>query len=246
VLEPNTTPISDLAFAPWACWHGAFGHVVRDRLFPQLSYYLDDAPLSPMWQAPNVEWQAPNVGACDHLLRPPARPAGGEEVLDNTTAATLRSWSGSLRGYFDGCPDWRQSPSAGVYVEACDPGLLRRYFTSGLTTMDSGGLRLVVDGHPTTAAVPVVYRDKHPKCFDRVDISAATNLSPEIYAGCTSGNTVSAACFRDAGVGPGRTLHLTRRSGVWALVGDDGRRHWRATPSSSPNGDKIPCVGPDS
>lgn len=182
VLEPNTTPLSDLAFTPWACWHGSFGHASTGRLFPQLSYYLDDAPLSPLWQAPNS-------GACDHVLLPPDRSNDGEEVLDDATAGTLRGAAGELKGFFDKCRDWRQSPSAGVYVEVCDQGALDRFFASGLTKPDSGGLRVTVDRKVAAATAPVVYRDANASCFDSVAISSVANSRPEIYAGCVFGKT---------------------------------------------------------
>jgi hypothetical protein len=90
-----------------------------------------------------------------------------------------------------------------------------------------------------------VYSNSRAPCFSHADISAATNLSPEIYAGCASGNTLAAACFAGATVGPGHSLRLTRSPRVWSLVSADGRTHWRAPPSSKfVDPKRVPCVAP--
>jgi hypothetical protein len=216
VLEPSVTPLSDLSYASWGCWHGAFGHVVAKRRIPGSEHYLGDAPLSPLWQQPG------GARPCERVRRAPARHGSGEEALTGDTPAILRANAGSLRGRFDDCADWRQPPAAGTYVSVCERDALRRHFAAGLRGDGPGGLRARVDGEATAPTVPLVLSRRDRPCFSRVEVAAARRASPEVYVACASGSSLLSACFDGVTAGPGQPVRIVRTGTSWTLRGEPG------------------------
>jgi hypothetical protein len=157
VFEPQITPLSDLAFAPWACWQGHFGYSRLRKSIAAEQYLIASGPASPLWQQKLGD---KTYTPCATVEVPPLRPGvRGEETIDDATAGTLRQNGGQLQLLFDSCDAWRKPPTRGVYVVACNDEVLDTYFESGLEEVGDERIRIRRQGgraRPLT--VPAIYR----------------------------------------------------------------------------------------
>jgi hypothetical protein len=218
VLEPQITPLSDLAFAPWVCWQGNFGHSTEAGAKGLAGAAFADGPVSPLWQQ---RFGRDPARPCESLDAAPVRPPnGGEEVLDDGPAATLRAHGGVLDGLFDSCADWFAPPPSGVYVVACDDGALDRFFESGLE--DPGDERVVLtapDGRSRETGVPAVYRRPDADGVDGLTVSAARPTTTRLYAACYAGREPVVAVFQRVALPARARLVLRAGAQEWTLSG---------------------------
>ena len=213
VFEPQITPLSDLAFAPWACWHGRFGHANR-RNVPGIKDVFANGPHSPLWQQKFDRTFEP----CALTSAEPPRPDAGEEVLDDDTAQWLRERGGQLGGLFDRCEDWRKPPASGIYVVACNQAVLGSFFQSGLEETGDEQITVAPGGRrPRAETVPAVFRSASAEQLDGVALSAEKETSADLYAVCYSGEDAVVADFRAVPVGREPWL-LRTGAKTWTLT----------------------------
>lgn len=214
-FEPQITPLSDLALAPWACWQGRFGHASRAAGGSIAGELLANGPESPLWQQ---RFGGPKARPCDAVRTDPPRPNTGEEVLDDATAALLRERGGRLDGLFDQCSDWERQPPSGVYVVACDEAALGAFFASGLT--DAGGREITIRGATGAAerpSVPAVLRRPDEVSPAGARLSATQAMTVRVYAACWDGARPVVAQFASVPLEPGRTIELRTGARGWTL-----------------------------
>jgi hypothetical protein len=211
VFEPGDTPLTDLSFAPWACWQGHFGYARASRAIPASQLVFADGPRSPLWQQFGSE-------PCASAPVSAVRPDLGEEVLDEPTATALRANGGRLEPRFDSCADWQKPPTRGVYVVACSDKLLKAFFHSGLERMDSVEVQLERPGQPTPPlGVPAIYRSPDAENLDGIALGAKKAITESVYAVCFSGGKAIDATFPSVSLVPGRKLMLHTGAKRWFL-----------------------------
>jgi len=219
-LEPEITPLSDLALAPWACWQGRFGHVPSGRIESAADLYFAAGPRSPLWQQKFGPRGTRAATPCAAVRDEPDRPDAGEEVLSDGVGKQLRDNGGRLDKLFDTCPAWRNPPSAGVYVVACDGRALAGFFKSGLE--DTGDREISIRGagqKPEPASIPAVYRRTDAVSPEGVSISAKQPATVSIYAVCYSGDERIEASFPAVRLTPARAVTLRIGDRTWTLTG---------------------------
>jgi hypothetical protein len=243
VFEPRATPLFDLARAPWACFSGHFGHTSArpGKLMEVRHALVADGPRSPLWQqvfGPSTATPCTDVG------EPPDRGSPDEEeATDETTAQRIRNRAGALTPLFSSCVFWRQRPTRGGYVTACDPGVLDRFFRSGLETRGPERIRITSAGGTVAKTLPAVLRTQEPTGIDGAAISSRATTRPEIYAARyvnRSSGRLLAADFGPVPIAPGRPLTLqTSGDKRWYLV-DGSQRVASAKPRP---GGAAPAAG---
>jgi hypothetical protein len=212
-ISPSSTPMSDLAYAPWACWEGRFGSARRRPLHDVSHHYFEAGPLSPLWQQGFGRPASP----CASVPNPPARPDVGEESTDEATATALRAAGGQLQHALDTCADWQQPPPNGVYAVACNDDQLKGFFASGLETPGNLGLSIGRPGSLDTATVPAIYRHATPESLDGLEVSARRATTATVYATCYAGDHPIVATFPDVPLEPGHPLTLQTGRDAWTL-----------------------------
>jgi hypothetical protein len=212
-FAPSSTPMSDLAYAPWACWEGRFGSARPRPLHDVSHHYFEAGPLSPLWQQGFGRPASP----CASVPNPPARPDAGEEVTDDATATALRAGGGQLQHALDTCAEWQQPPANGVYVVACNDDQLRAFFASGLETPGNLGLSVGRPDTLGTATVPAIYRHATPESLDGLEVSARRATTATVYASCYAGDRPIVATFPNVALAPGRPLTLRTGASAWTL-----------------------------
>ncbi len=219
VLEPQVTPLSDLAFASWGCWQGKFGHSRRARRIPHAADVFADGPVSPLWQQGFNRSFRP----CERTQGAPARSGAGEEVLDDATAATLRAHGGRLDGLFDSCAAWKKPPASGIYVVACNEQALDAFFGSGLEDMGDAAIAIRgPDGRAEAPGVPAVYRRPEAVDLDGVALTAQRATTADVYAVCYSGEHQVIREFKQVALTPGQARVLRTGNRGWTLTGGPG------------------------
>jgi hypothetical protein len=227
VCEPGrqlvlTDPVlRDLSLVPWACWEGHFGH--KSTVANPVSA---DAPRSPLWQQ---DFEHPAAAPCYGVREDPRRDEPGEEVNDPEAGAKLAAGGGRLDALFDDCEDWTTPPATGVYLAACDPASLRRFFDSGLMLRDEERVRITAPGDVTASSdrepmVPAVRRDARGTSFDGWEIVGLRDSRPAVYAACydADGRPLTAR-FPAATLRRDETVVIDdRNGGEWRLRRRDG------------------------
>jgi VPS62-like protein len=213
-FEPALTPLSDLAFTPWACWRGNFGYSKLKRL-PREDLLLANGPQSPLWQQNFRALAAP----CAVTQTPPLRPdIAGEETVDDATATTLRANGGQLDRRFDRCKEWRKPPARGVYVVACSDGMLKRYFDSGLEEIGKEQITIGRGKQQALKSVPAIYRSPNAEALDGITIKTREKATASIYAACYSNNRRVVADFGSVPLLPNRRLVIRTTGLTWSLI----------------------------
>jgi hypothetical protein len=224
VFEPQSTPLSDLALAPWACFQGRFGHSVADQKLFTIAQgaIVADGPRTPLWQQ---QFGPVTAHPCEDTPEPPNRDAAGEETNDDVTGQRLRQISGSLAPLFSSCTFWQQRPTQGAYVSACDPAVLDRFFRSGLDVPGPEALRITPAKGRAAATIPAVLRSGDPSGLDGAVLSAAAPARPDVYVAryaSPGSNQLYTAFFSAVAVAPGKSLRLqTSGTARWTLVDAD-------------------------
>jgi hypothetical protein len=232
-LEPEITPLSDLALAPWACWQGRFGHATRGKHLPVVAEAFADGPLSPLWQQ---RFGAPAAAPCNAVRDQPQRPPVGEEVLSDGVGDELRAHAGRLGKLFDDCSDWAKPPASGVYVVACNETALNDFFESGLT--DPGEAKVGIGTEPP--GVPAVYRRPDATSPDGLPIEAAAKTTVSVYAACYHGRDPVVARFPAVAIEPGHPVVLRTGDPNWTIA-SAGASGAVAAPETS--ADSARCSG---
>jgi hypothetical protein len=231
-LAPESTPLTDLARASWACWHGRYGHHPGDQIRERVPYESADGPLGPLWQQHfGGIVSEPCLGVAD----PGPRDARGEEVLSDAVAARLRAHAGRLDPLVDSCADWERPAATGVYLVACSPKQLAGYFASGLEDPGTGGLHIDVvsdvDLAAGPASVPAVRRDAQLRRLDSWRIGSSGAVTAEVYAACPSGSARLEVRFPVVRFTPQQHLRLDdRERSTWRLRDEDGVTVAKAKP----------------
>jgi hypothetical protein len=213
-FSPGSTPMSDIAYSPWACWEGRFGSGRPRPFFGATQLYFAQGPFSPLAQQKFGTKATP----CANVPNPPARPPVGEEVTDEATASALRGGGGQLQGALDKCADWRQPPANGVYAVACDQTQLTAFFGSGLEQPGDEGITVGRPGAAAARTVPALYRHATPESPDGLQVSAAHPTTATVYVSCYSGEHAIERTFADVPLAPGQPLVLSTSGSDWTLA----------------------------
>jgi hypothetical protein len=223
-LNPDDTPLVDLARSSWTCWRGYFGHAFLEPLDKQTrrlkkAHVLADAPLAPLWQQ---RFDDAHSQPCAAVPPPAAGEGESEEVVPEATANALRQQAGRYDELFRTCPEWRQRPTAGGYLVACDQRELTRFFKSGLENPGSSGLRIEGPQRARGPTVPAVYRSPDTHDIERATITADRAVRPTVYASAYRAHKALAARFPPIELRPGGRVRLKLGGAEWRLVDEDG------------------------
>jgi hypothetical protein len=189
VLDPKTTPLTDLTRVPWACWRGRYGHHPGDQIQERVPYESADGPLGPLWQQ---QFAGVVSEPCSGVADPGHRDGTSEEVLPGAVSKRLSASAGRLDPLIDSCSDWERPPASGVYLVACSPKQLARYVSSGLE--DPGPVSLHIDVADAdhllsagTPSVPAVRRDPRLRRMDDWWVASSGAIDAEVYVACQAG-----------------------------------------------------------
>jgi lysophospholipase L1-like esterase len=242
-LAPEVTALADLSRTPWQCWHGLFGQRAGRHAYESIPHFVDDAPLSPMWQQ---HYGGRRREPCRGVRDPGGRDGAGEETVEEAppgaarpgVPARLRAGAARLDPAVDECADWeRDPPPTGTTMIACDQEALGAYLGSGLEDPGAAGVRIdaAVRGSPEVgeATLPAIREERHGVYLDNWWLKAAEPSTVSVYATCRHGGQVIGARFAAVEVDPNRPLHLLDRGGKggkWRLRTEGGATVAKAQP----------------
>lgn len=156
----QTTRLSRLAKASWACWQGKLGNGGANPRH-------GSSPTTPLWQqgdfdsdarpCDGVGYPTERMAAADQYgsLAPEPAPAASEDTVPDDVAAKLEARGSNLVSLLDRCADWDQAPDGeGVTVIACDQRRLDAYVASGLIERQVGGPAIAGPGAKAASETP--------------------------------------------------------------------------------------------
>ncbi len=244
-FSSGATPRIDLSRVGWACWHGRFGQGA-ETVFEGLPQIVNMGPLSPLWQQ---GYGGVKRAPCRGVPDPGGRQGPAEQVDDPRTAARLRRGAGQLTPLVDQCSDWERRALDGVFISACNQGVLDAYVESGFERPGPEGVRIARPDDPAPRSkvpdVPPVQRDHDALRPAQWRITTQRTTTMTVFVSCRQGGRrVLDARFEEVRLRPGRRYRVDDRGPeVWRLRTGDGEIVAAATPVAGgrPAGATVDC-----